>query len=190
MVHFWYEPTDIQKAARIFQVGRQWRDVLHFISPNLHELRVISRFFGISVTQDTDWEAEARRIADRLSEHIPVIVTTLGPQGVLVTRGASGNEPFYDEDGKLTIANSSVLSRLYPAEEKNATKSGEVLSVSGCGDCLAAGVIYGIHRNLDESDCILVGLRAAALSLKSFDAVPPTLEAVLSINGDKSRFDR
>lgn len=58
--------------------------MLHFISPNLYELRVISKFFDIPVIKNTDWEAEARLMAGRLSEHIPVIITTLGPQGVLV----------------------------------------------------------------------------------------------------------
>ncbi|XP_014470520.1 PREDICTED: pseudouridine-metabolizing bifunctional protein C1861.05 isoform X1 [Dinoponera quadriceps] len=179
-VPVWYEPTDIQKAAKIFEVCRHWQDVLHFISPNLHELRVIGRFFGISVT-GTDaesWEAEARRVAGELSKHIPVIITTLGERGALVTRRASENEPFYSEDGELIVDSSTAVSRLYPVERNAARPGEEVLSVSGCGDCLTAGVIYGVHRNLVESDCISLGLRAAALSLKSLDTVPPTLEVL------------
>ncbi|XP_032682752.1 pseudouridine-metabolizing bifunctional protein C1861.05 isoform X2 [Odontomachus brunneus] len=183
-VPVWYEPTDIQKAAKIFEVGRQWQNVLHFISPNLYELRVISRFFDIPVIKNTNWETEARLMAGKLSEHIPVIITTLGPQGVLVTRGASEHEPFYDKDGKLVV-NSPIVSRLYSIE-KSATESDEVINVSGCGDCLTAGVIYGIHRDLNESNCISIALKAAALSLKSFDTVPSTLK-VLSINGKKSQ---
>lgn len=104
-----------------------------------------------------------------------------------VTRGASGNEPFYDEGGKL-VADSSIASRLYPVERDARTEYGQVLSVSGCGDCLTAGVIYGIHRNLVESDCVSLALRAAALSLETFDAVPRTLE-MLSVGRGKARSD-
>jgi len=172
-VPVWYEPTDVQKAARIFQVGSQWKNVLHFISPNRNELKVIGEHFNVRVADDMDLAA-VRSVAEGLVEHIPVVITTLGAQGVLVTRKASQNEPFYDESGEL-IGNSSVASRLYPAVER----TGRILSVSGCGDCLTAGIIYGIHRNLDEIGCISVALRAAALSLGSFDAVPRTLRDAL-----------
>lgn len=94
-----------------------------------------------------------------------------------MTRKAKRNEPFYDASGEL-IANSPVASRLYPAVD-GAEKTGEIVSVSGCGDCLTAGIIYGIHKNLDEIGCISVALRAAALSLRSFDAVPRTLRDAL-----------
>jgi len=89
-----------------------------------------------------------------------------------VTRRASRDEPFYDENGRL-ISDSPIVSRLYPVTDD--AKSREILSVSGCGDCLAAGIIRGIHANLSESECISLGLKTAALSLKSFDAVPRTL---------------
>lgn len=93
-----------------------------------------------------------------------------------MTRKASQNESFYDERGELVV-NSPVASRLYPVEDVE--KTGEILSVSGCGDCLTAGMIYGIHKNLDEIGCVSVALKAAALSLKSYDAVPGTLRDVL-----------
>ncbi|XP_011875981.1 PREDICTED: pseudouridine-metabolizing bifunctional protein C1861.05 [Vollenhovia emeryi] len=171
-VPVWYEPTDVQKAARIFEVGPHWKDVLHFVSPNQNELKVIGERLDIPVAEDMDLAA-VRNVAERLVEHIPVVITTLGAQGVLVTRRASQNEPFYDERGEL-IADSPVASRLYPAE-----RTGEILSVSGCGDCFTAGIIYGIHKNLDEIGCVAVALKAAALSLRSFDAVPRTLRDAL-----------
>ncbi|XP_039312020.1 pseudouridine-metabolizing bifunctional protein C1861.05 isoform X2 [Solenopsis invicta] len=177
-VPVWYEPTDIQKAARIFQVGPQWENVLHFISPNWNELKVISEHLGIPVIAETLDPAAVKSVAERLSKHIPVVVTTLGAQGVLVTRKASQNEPFYDESGKLVVSSSSVTSRLYPAVD-GAERTGEIVSVSGCGDCLTAGIIYGIHKNLDEVGCISLALEAAALSLRSYDAVPRTVRDAL-----------
>lgn len=97
-----------------------------------------------------------------------------------MTRKAFQDEPFYDKSGKL-IVNSSIASRLYPAMD-GGEKSSEILSVSGCGDCFTAGIIYGIHKNLDEANCISVALRAASLSLRSFDTVPRALTMLSSSN--------
>lgn len=94
-----------------------------------------------------------------------------------MTRKALQDEPFYNKSGEL-IVNSSIASRLYPVIEK----SSEILSVSGCGDCLTAGIIYGIHKNLNETDCISIALKAAALSLRSFDTVPRTLTMLSNSN--------
>ncbi|EFN68914.1 Uncharacterized sugar kinase yeiC [Camponotus floridanus] len=171
-VPVWYEPTDIQTATKIFEAGLEWRNVLHFISPNRNELKVIGKYFNISIPENMDLTA-VKNIAEQLLEYIPIVITTLGPQGVLVTRKGLQDEPFYDKNGKL-ITNSSIASRLYPALDIP-EKSSEILSVSGCGDCLAAGIISGIHKNLDETNCISLALKAAALSLKSFDTVPKTL---------------
>ncbi|XP_029175763.1 pseudouridine-metabolizing bifunctional protein C1861.05 [Nylanderia fulva] len=168
----WYEPTDIKKAANIFQAGPQWRNVLHFISPNRNELKVIGKHFNIPVPENMDLEA-VKNTAEQLLKYIPNIITTLGSQGVLVTRKALQDEPFYDKNGK-PIVNSSIASRLYPPVD-GADKSSKILSVSGCGDCLTAGIIYGIHKNLDEASCISIALKAASLSLRSFDTVPRTL---------------
>ncbi|XP_070525905.1 uncharacterized protein [Cardiocondyla obscurior] len=175
-VPVWYEPTDINKAKRIFEVGSHWENVLHFISPNQNELKVIGEHFNIPIAEDMDL-AGVKSVAEQLAEHIPVVVTTLGAEGVLVTRRASANVPFYNEHGEL-IADSPIVSRLYPVAN-GAEKTGEILSVSGCGDCLAAGIIYGIHKKLNEIDCISIALKAAALSLRSFDAVPRTLQDAL-----------
>ncbi|XP_072745140.1 uncharacterized protein [Anoplolepis gracilipes] len=175
-VPVWYEPTDIQKATKIFEAGPQWKNILHFISPNENELKVISKYFNIPVSENMDLTA-VKSIAEQLLEYIPIVVTTLGPQGVLVTRKALQDEPFYNKSGEL-IVNSSIASRLYPVIEK----SSEILSVSGCGDCLTAGIIYGIHKNLNETDCISIALKAAALSSRSFDTVPRTLTMLSNSN--------
>ncbi|KAL6425190.1 hypothetical protein ACFW04_009446 [Cataglyphis niger] len=172
----WYEPTDIQTAVKIFEAGSQWRNVLHFISPNKNELKVISKYFNIPVPEHMDLVA-VKSITEQLLEYIPIVITTLGSQGVLVTRKALQDEPFYNKNGEL-IANSSIASRLYPAD--GIEKCSEILSVSGCGDCFTAGIIYGIHKNLDETNCVSIALKAAALSLRSFDTVPRTLTMLSS----------
>lgn len=70
-------------AAKIFQAEPQWRNVLHFISPNQNELKVISEHFNIPVPENMDLTA-VKSIAEQLLEYIPIVITTLGSQGVLV----------------------------------------------------------------------------------------------------------
>ncbi|XP_031847824.2 uncharacterized protein LOC116433651 [Nomia melanderi] len=172
----WYEPTDLKKATKIFETNSQWQNVLHFISPNRNELRAIGKYFGISVPaveSSFDLE-EVKAIAEQVAEFVPVVISTLGSQGVLVVRKALGNEPFYDKEGKL-ISHTATTSRLYLPLSYTSDDSNETFNVSGCGDCLTAGIICGIHKNMIETDCLSLALKAAALSLTSLDAVPPSL---------------
>ncbi|XP_071858284.1 uncharacterized protein isoform X2 [Bombus fervidus] len=172
----WYEPTDVNKATKVFKAKSQWQNVLHFISPNRNELSAIGKYLGISVPDNKlsiDLE-EVKTIAEQVAEFIPVVISTLGSQGVLVVRKALGNDPFYDKEGKL-VAHTMVTSRLYPPLSFISDDPKETYNVSGCGDCLTAGIIYGIHKNLDETNCLSLALKAAALSLTSLDAVPTSL---------------
>ncbi|XP_033232223.1 pseudouridine-metabolizing bifunctional protein C1861.05 isoform X3 [Belonocnema kinseyi] len=178
----WYEPTDIHKALKIFEAGSQWKNVLHFVSPNKNELLAMARFFEIPMeNEDFNNYETVRQVAERLAERIPVVITTLGPLGVLVVRKASKEDAFYDEKGRL-IENEDIQSHLYPPLSQVAEKHIQQISVSGCGDCLAAGIIVGILNGLDEANCISHGLKAAAVSLTSFEAVPPTMSALQLTN--------
>ncbi|XP_043518215.1 pseudouridine-metabolizing bifunctional protein C1861.05 isoform X1 [Frieseomelitta varia] len=172
----WYEPTDVNKATRVFETKSQWQNVLHFISPNRNELSVIGKYLGIPVPDNKlfmDLE-EVKAIAEQIAEFIPVVISTLGSHGVLVARKAFGNDPFYDTEGRL-VAHTMITSRLYPPSSFISDDPNETFNVSGCGDCLTAGIIYGIHKNLDETSCLSLALKAAALSLTSLDAVPTSL---------------
>ncbi|KAG7199340.1 hypothetical protein KM043_018187 [Ampulex compressa] len=141
----WYEPTDIDKATKIFQAGPQWQQSLHFISPNKNELLVIAQFFDIKVPESTSLE-EIKEITEQLAQHIPIIISTLGAQGVLIARRGSANEPFYDEKGQL-INSTSIESHMYLPLLRFIEHSEEKLNVNGCGDCLNAGIICGIYKD-------------------------------------------
>lgn len=58
--------------------------MVHFVSPNWNELKVIGEQLGISIVAERMDLAAVRSVAERLNEYIPVVVTTLGVQGVLV----------------------------------------------------------------------------------------------------------
>ncbi|KAI4502923.1 hypothetical protein M0802_001967 [Mischocyttarus mexicanus] len=173
--YFWYEPTDVSIATKIFEIGSQWENTLHFVSPNKYELLAISRYLGIPVPDNKLVTSnDVNEMASHLAKYIPVIISTLGSEGVLITREAQKTDLFYDENNVL-VKNGAINSRLYTPLSEISKIPNEIFSASGCGDCFAAGIIYGIHKNLNEENCISLALKAAALSLKSYKTVPSTL---------------
>ena len=87
-------------------------------------------------------------------------------------------EPFLDLQHKL-IENSQIQSHLY-----NAFKTDQTVSVSGCGDCLATGIIIGISKGWKESNCLSLGLQSALLSLKLFQTVQDSLKLFSKMEND------
>lgn len=171
----WYEPTDIHKALKIFECGSAWKQVLKFVSPNVNELMAMANYFQIPVPpKESDIGFETiKAITEQLVERIPVIIATLGSKGVMVTRKSSQNDLFFDEYRNL-VETSGVQSRLYAP----LLFDKKISSVSGCGDCLAAGIITGIVRGWKEPYCLSLGLHAAKQSLTSFETVPSTLTSL------------
>lgn len=181
------------------------------ISPNRNELFTIGNYLGFRQPDDkSSMDLELiRELAEQLALHIPIVIVTLGSDGLLVSkinneaivfltmffyscnlckknisiiifqvaRKAPSNEPFYDETNNL-IETGSVQSRIYPTTFNNNEILDKIVSVSGSGDCLAAGMMCGILRGLDEERCVSLALRAAALSLKSHKTVPSTLSSL------------
>ncbi|XP_047358495.1 pseudouridine-metabolizing bifunctional protein C1861.05 isoform X1 [Vespa velutina] len=175
----WYEPTDVNIATKLFEIGSQWENTLHFISPNKNELLAISRFLGIPVPDNKLIITldDVNEMANHLAKYIPVIISTLGSEGVLITREAKKTDPFYDKNGVL-IKNGAINSHLYKPLSHVSKIPYKIFSASGCGDCFAAGIIYGIHNNLNEENCVNLALKAADLSLRSHEAVPSTLSSL------------
>ncbi|XP_012264907.2 pseudouridine-metabolizing bifunctional protein C1861.05 isoform X2 [Athalia rosae] len=176
----WYEPTDARKATKIFQNNEHWKSLLHFVSPNQNELLAIARYLEIPVPSDSSSLNidTVKNITEKVAEHIPVVLTTLGSQGLLVSRKATNTDPFYDENGHLVLQETKVQTRLYSAISPSGGNQKNIVSVSGCGDCLAAGVIFGIEQGWGEAKCLKLALQAASLSLVSHDSVPATLSTI------------
>ena len=83
----WYEPTDSYKALKIFEAGSSWQKILKFVSPNINELLTIARHFKISVPDEKfniTFET-IKTLSEQLAKIIPVVITTLGSSGVLVS---------------------------------------------------------------------------------------------------------
>lgn len=181
-IPIWYEPTDVKKACKIFDSHSEWQNVLQFISPNIKELLVIGEYFSIisGIHKSANSEIEVvRDISEKLVKYVPVVITTIGLNGLLVARKSSKKDLFYHRSGKNKLSlienDTTVQSRIYSPLSTINVKAKTKYSVSGCGDCLAAGIIGGILKGIDEVSCVNLGLRAAGISLQSLETVPKTL---------------
>ncbi|XP_063992932.1 uncharacterized protein LOC135170804 [Diachasmimorpha longicaudata] len=178
----WYEPTDVRKACKIFDAHPEWGKILHCITPNVKELFAMSEYFSIMKMEEIPPDGAVEVITDvaeKLAEHIPVVIATMGAQGVLIARKGSKSDVFYAKiSDKLSLMETGdIQSRLYlPISTITEHSRGNKFSVSGCGDCLVAGITSGVLRGLNEESCVSLGLKAAGLSLESTDAVPLSLK--------------
>lgn len=86
-ISVWYEPTDIKKACKIFDSHPDWRQVLHFVTPNVKELFAMAEYFSIQQCKEIPTNATKElitEVAEKLAEYIPVVIATMGAEGVLV----------------------------------------------------------------------------------------------------------
>ncbi|XP_054283988.1 uncharacterized protein LOC129000928 [Macrosteles quadrilineatus] len=149
-----FEPTDVSKATIPFMCDA-WKGI-SLITPNIKELRKIATFVGLDVGSGEDQVTSLEEVvsmASPLAKHIQTVMVTLGALGVLMVGRPNPG--------------ASVTARYYACSPLD-----HVQSVSGAGDCLAAGVISGMLAGLTEAECVSVGLAAAHDSLHSFTAVP------------------
>ncbi|GFW58131.1 pfkB domain-containing protein [Trichonephila clavipes] len=110
-----------------------------------------------------------------LDGHLHTLIVTLGPHGVLLITNLPSEIRF--PTGQEATPKDKVRAVYY-----SAPKPEKIVSVSGAGDCFAAGMIGSILKGLDPEDCIRAGQRAALLSLSSHLSVPDSicLQAVFS----------
>ncbi|XP_039295710.1 pseudouridine-metabolizing bifunctional protein C1861.05 [Nilaparvata lugens] len=156
----WFEPTDIVTANKAFK-SEAWKK-LRFTSPNFKELQEISIATGLasatskfeSMTRDEIIDASFK-MAALLAEHIETVMVTLGQHGVMMV----GRES----------ATSTITGRYYSLSSDLRL---DIASVSGAGDCCAAGYIRGWLTGLPESSCMSLAFASAVDSLHCFDTVP------------------
>ncbi|XP_045028924.1 uncharacterized protein LOC116921268 isoform X2 [Daphnia magna] len=176
-VPVWYEPTDTKKAAKPFTIVG-CRSAIAYTSPNLSELKKIVETIqpGLSCKNDLNLNQTIEEIQDPLTKLcIPLldtaqcIMVTLGKLGMMIVRrGAKAD--------RLPVApwqhqpNDEITATYYSAPTVD-----HIVSVSGAGDCLAAGFITGIINGWEQDKCAAFGLQAAACSLRHSPAVPAAL---------------
>ena len=157
------EPVSVEKAKKLRKIldgrGRgkgsgsgKW--VIDYITPSEDELESI---LGAGTERDDDEDIGVVRSAEELKcRGVKNVIVTLGKRGIYVSYGGAGgsSEGGQDEPGKFM-----------------APYKGDVVDVTGAGDALVAGLVYGIYKGYSVEVATRFGLGAAALTISTKEAV-------------------
>ena len=148
-VPLFFEPTDLRKAA--LPLSSPTPSALTYCSPNLPELRAMlatlpgepEELGSLSLATAEQVLPRVAAATARLLEHygISVVMVTLSECGVLVVRRGPPSAPL-PLRGALGPNSGEVSGVWYPGEPVDRQS---VVSVSGAGDCLAAGTLHTEH---------------------------------------------
>ncbi|HBY56679.1 MAG TPA: ribokinase [Candidatus Atribacteria bacterium] len=130
---------------------RSWN--IDYMTPSSNELESIS---GIGIDDDKDM---LEAIEELRNKGVKNVIVTLGERGIYVSSSGSGGGSGYGEGRKEDWNKFMVPYR------------GEIVDVTGAGDALVAGLIYGIYKGYPLEMAAKFGLGAAALTISSREAV-------------------
>ena len=152
------EPVSAEKARKLRRVldgnrkGRgsgKW--VIDYITPSEDELESI---LGAGTERDDDEDMDLVKVAEELKcRGVKNVIVTLGKRGIYVSCGGAG-------EGRKENWNKFM-----------APYRGEVVDVTGAGDALVAGLVYGIYKGYSLGVAARFGLGAAALTISTKEAV-------------------
>jgi len=134
------------------------------------------------VTTETTMSIEASKISPNIvsKPNLRALMVTLGRHGfVIVRRAAQGTA---DQPLQLqTSPSTDPIVGLHFGPPSTDTSAG-IVSVSGAGDCLASGFLFGVVSGLGVNTCAALANAAAALSLQSVATVPASLASVRELH--------
>jgi len=107
--------------------------------------------------------------------NLRALMVSLGEHGFVIVRRAkrgSENEPLLAQVPQ-TLDPVVGLHFAPPA-----TGNSNIVSVSGAGDCLASGFLYGVVSGLSINACAALANATAAASLQSIATVPASIAAI------------
>jgi pseudouridine kinase len=163
------EPVSVEKAKKLRRIldgsGKErgsgsgkcsGRWDIDYITPSRDELESI---LGLRAERDSD-EDEAidvdvvKAVEELRRKGAKNVIVTLGKRGIYVSCGGAG-------EGRKEDCWSKFM----------APYRGEVVDVTGAGDALVAGLVYGNYKNYSLEMAARFGLGAAALTISSKEAV-------------------
>lgn len=157
------EPVSVEKIKKLRNIlfeesgsgsgsgsGRSWN--IDYMTPSRNELESI---FGIGSGDDKDMLGAVEELKNK---GVKNVIVTLGERGIYVS--SSGSSSGGPEEGRKEDWNKFMV-----------PYRGEVVDVTGAGDALVAGLIYGIYKGYPLEMAAKFGLRAAALTISSREAV-------------------
>jgi len=146
------EPVSVEKTRKLRRVldgSERW--TIDYITPSKDELESILQ---AEVDDDPDLDLDIVRAADELKgKGVKNVIVTLGKRGICVSCGR-------DDEGRKEDWNKFM-----------APYRGEVVDVTGAGDALVAGLVYGIYKRYSLEVAARFGLAAAALTISTKEAV-------------------
>ena len=155
------EPVSVEKAKKLRKVlegsgkgkGKgSGRWVIDYITPSKDELESI---LGTEIDDDRDIDL-VKAAKELKCRGVKNVIVTLRERGIYVSYDGAGgsSEGGRDEPGKFM-----------------APYKGEVVDVTGAGDALVAGLVYGIYKGYSVEVAARFGLGAAALTISTKEAV-------------------
>jgi len=149
------EPVSVEKAKKLRKIlDGSGRWIIDYITPSRDELESI---LGSEIGDDQD--IDLMKAAEELKcRGVKNVIVTLGKRGVYVScgRAEGSSEGEQDKPGKGKFM---------------APYRGEVVDVTGAGDALVAGLVYGIYKGYSMEVAARFGLGAAALTISTKEAV-------------------
>jgi len=144
------EPVSVEKARKLRKVlDRSGRWIIDYITPSEDELESI---LGEEIGDDRD--IDLVKAAEELRRKgAKNVIVTLRERGIYVSCGGA-------DEGRTVYCNKFM-----------APYRGEVVDVTGAGDALAAGLVYGIYKGYSMEVAARFGLGAAALTISTKEAV-------------------
>jgi pseudouridine kinase len=146
------EPVSVEKAKKLRKIlDGSGRWIIDYITPSRDELQSI---LGAETERDDDEDNDVVKAAEELKyKGIKNMIVTLGKRGIYVSCSGAG-------EGRKEDWNKFM-----------APYRGDVVDVTGAGDALVAGLVYGIYKGYSLKVAARFGLGAAALTISTKEAV-------------------
>jgi pseudouridine kinase len=156
------EPVSVEKARKLRKVldgrgrGRgseKW--IIDYMTPSKDELEsILGAGTKMGDERDIDIDIDLVKAAKELKcQGVRNVIVTLGKRGIYVSCGGADEE------------------RKEDCNKFMAPYRGEVVDVTGAGDALVAGLVYGIYKGYSMEVAARFGLGAAALTISTKEAV-------------------
>ena len=177
----WFEPTCRSSSTKFLsQTPTPTQLYPSIASPNREELVTIHRAVFSSAETNSlhpDYQT-ATQLCKELLRHIPIVLLTLGKEGVVVAmrhKDMLHSPDLLTHLGRDSTSPPPLCPDQFVTCHFPAVPVASISSVSGAGDCLAGTVIAGLSRGVSLEEAVSSGVIAASLSLLSEDTVPQSL---------------
>ena len=148
--------SEIESGRESERGNESGRWVIDYMTPSKDELEsILEAGAEIGDERDIDIDIDLVKAAEELKcRGVKNVIVTLGKRGIYVSCGGTG-------EGKKEDCWSKFM----------APYRGEVVDVTGAGDALVAGLVYGIYKGYSLEVAARFGLAAAALTISAKEAV-------------------